>query len=320
MIDWAQNKKEYRKFCEQHAEMPVFLQDWWLDVVCTKGDWNVCLAKNKNNEINGILPFYLSRYFGFKVIKMPDLTPYCGIWLNYPGYLNEYSKNSFEKKVIGDLINQLPGTAYYTQNHPVQLTNWLPYYWKGFKQTTRFTYQIKNLIDLDFININIKNNTRNEILKAKKVLKVTETEDLELFYRINKLTFDRQSKQVPYTLHFLETLDKVLTNKNQRKIFVAKDNLENYHAVIYLIWDDKTVYNWLLGADSKHRKSGAVQLLLWEGIRFAAFKNCNFDFEGSMMPKVEPVFCRFGGKLTPYHKIYKGGNGLFQFLSGIINF
>jgi hypothetical protein len=60
-------------------------------------------------------------------------------------------------------------------------------------------------------------------------------------------------------------------------------------------------------------------LLLWEGIQFAAAKKCTFDFEGSMIPNVENMFRSFGGKLTPYSKIYKGGNFVFRLLSNIKN-
>lgn len=320
MADWPQNKKEYRKFCEQHSEIPLFLHDWWLDVVCTNGQWEVCLAKDKNSEIIGVLPFYQRRYFGFSVIQMPDLTPICGVWLNYPQQLkNNVSKLSFEKKVITELIEQLPKTAYYAQRHPVQLTNWLPFYWKGFRQTTRYTFQLKHPIELDFVFANLKNNTRHEITKAQKILEITETEDIDLFYEINQLTFERQAIKMPYSLHFLKKLDKALSERNQRKIYLAKNNLNNCHAAIYLVWDEGTVYNLMIGADSKFRSSGAVQLLLWQGIQLAASKNRIFDFEGSMMPNIEPVFRRFGGELVPYHKIYKTGNLLFSFLNTIKN-
>ena len=70
--------------------------------------------------------------------------------------------------MLEDLINQVPKTAYYAQKQPIQLRNWLPFYWKGFKQTTRYTYQIKQPIHLDETFANFKSNTRNEVNKAKK--------------------------------------------------------------------------------------------------------------------------------------------------------
>ncbi|MFT5384503.1 MAG: hypothetical protein ACI81W_001904, partial [Saprospiraceae bacterium] len=39
----------------------------------------------------------------------------------------------------------------------------------------------------------------------------------------------------------------------------------------------------------------------------------------SMIPNVENMFRSFGGELTPYSKIYKGGNFIFRLLSAIKN-
>jgi len=318
--DWVQNKLEYRIFCRLHEELPLFFQDWWLDAVCDKGTWEVCLSKDSGENIQGVLPFYISRYYGFKVIKMPDLTPFLGIWLKKPNNLKrQIAVNNFEKNTIEDLIGQLPKVAYYSQKHPIQLSNWLPFYWNGFKQTTRYTFRIEHPIDPNNAYVKFKSNTRNKIVKAKKIVNIVETDDIELFYQINQLSFERQSIKIPYSLDFIIKLDDALSKRKQRKILLAKDEENRYHAAIYLIWDDTTIYNLMLGADKKLRTSGAVQLLLWEGIQLAAAKNSTFDFEGSMMQNIEPIFNQFGGKLTPYNKIHKGGNPLFRFLSTIKN-
>jgi len=71
----------------------------------------------------------------------------------------------------------------------------------------------------------------------------------------------------------------------------------------------------MIGADTQLRSSGAVQLLLWNGIQLAIEKHLNFDFEGGMMPNIENIFRAFGGKMVAYHKIYKGGNKFFKLLS-----
>ena len=316
LINWSKNKSEYKKYCKQDLDIPIFLQDWWLDIVCKNGYWNVVISKNKNNEIIGVLPFFVKRFFGFKVIQMPPLTPFCGIWLKYPSNIfKESSKISFEKKVMNDLIDQLPKTIYYAQRHPIELKNWLPFYWKGFEQTTRYTYRIKNPIDIEIALSNFKDNTRNTIVKAKRIVNITESSDVNLFYQLNRLSFERQSKSVPYTLKLIEELDNALSKRKQRKILIATDQNGHHHAAIYLVWDSKTVYNLMMGADTKLRNSGAVQLLLFEGIKFASSTKRNFDFEGSMMPNIEPVFRRFGGSLTPYFKIYKASNIFFKVLN-----
>lgn len=37
-------------------------------------------------------------------------------------------------------IDNLPKFDYFNMNFHYSITNWLPFYWRGFKQTTRYTY------------------------------------------------------------------------------------------------------------------------------------------------------------------------------------
>jgi len=320
MQDWLQNKEDYRNFCRTHGELPVFFQDWWLDVVCQAGSWEVCLAKDKGGNIQGVLPFYKIRKFGLMMIKMPDLTPYLGLWLKYPAKQEKQEAvHRFQKKVTRALIEQLPEVAYYTQDHPPTLENCLPFIWKGFQQTTRFSYCLDTSIGIDALFDNLKGSVRTEIRKAEKEIKIFESEDLKAFYELQTKSFVRQGLKVPYTFAFLQSIDKVLHQNQRRQLLIAKDEQGNSHAAIYLLWDDQKVYNLLQGADPGFGDSGAIKLLLWEGIKLAHRRQATFDFEGGMMPNIEAVFSSFGGKLQPYFKIYKGGSRLFRFLSILRN-
>jgi len=305
------NKVSYKAFCSVHPEMPIFLQDWWLDLVCKDGSWEVIMANDKEGEIIAVLPYYITKTWGIKMIRMPDLTPHLGAWI--PQGIR-YGKSNFN--ILTELIEQIPSLSWVAQRHPIQLTNWLPFYWQGFKQTSLYTYQLDtNLSSLQLFS-NIKSDARNKIRKAEAILQIKETEDIELFYQTNKKSFARQSKKVPYSLGFLKTLNQVLCQRKQRMMYLAVDDQENIHACIYLIWDGQCIYNFLLGADTNFRNSGAVQLLLWTGIKLAKEQKKIFDFEGSMMENVEPVFRAFGGKLIPYFKIYKGIK-LFMILNSL---
>jgi len=319
--DWAQNKEEYRKFCRLTDKLPIFFQDWWLDVVCGQQQWNVCLAKDKGGAIQGILPFYQSRSYGMKVIVMPPLTPYLGVWLNYTNHLDQKSNVfRFEKKVVNKLIDQLPSSVYYAQRHPVDFKNSLPFHFKGFKQATHFTFIIPKGKTIKTVWLSIDSSVRNKIRKAEAAdVQIEKSDDVDLFYKINKKSFDRQSLKMPYSLAFIKNLNNALKLKEQGQIFLARDSKNNIHAAIYLIWDDDTIYNLMLGADTQLRNSGAVQLLLWTGIQKAIQENKNFDFEGGMMPNIVSIFSGFGSKLMPYHKIYKGGDFIFRLISSLKN-
>jgi len=159
-------KQKYRAYCKTESSIPIFSKDWWLDAVCGKDNWDVVIFENKGNDIIAAMPYYAikSRY-GFKNIIMPKLTQTMGPWIKYP--LNQkYSKKlSFEKKIFTELINKIPKHASFVQNFHYSITNWLPFYWHGFKQTTRYTYVIA-LTDLDRIFADFSRQKQRNIKKA----------------------------------------------------------------------------------------------------------------------------------------------------------
>ena len=77
------------------------------------------------------------------------------------------------------------------------------------------------------------------------------------------------------------------------------------HVANYMIYDSKSMYYLMGGADPELRSSGASSFLMWHSIKFAQNVTKKFDFEGSIMPNVEPYFRRFGAIQKPYFNISK---------------
>ena len=291
------------------------MQAWWLDQVCAGGSWDVCLAFDQGQHITGVLPFWLTRVGGLKMIKAPPLTPYLGIHLQYPANEQKNERRyAFEKKVITELLTHLPKVAYCTFNHPLALANGLPFFWQGFQQSNLYTYRIPSDWTPEEVYAGMKSSVRNKIEKAAFTLTITESNDVHEFYDINQKTFARQHRKVPYSRSFLAALDRALAERGQRKILIARDVAGKAHAALYLVWDQEVVYNLALGGDTELRKSGAVQLLLWQGIQWALEQGRTFDFEGSFLEPVESVFRDFGGLQMPYLRITKFGNKAFKAL------
>ncbi len=55
-----QNKTIYKTFCQNHDEIPIFSQYWWLDIVCGENNWDVALCKIEN-KIAGAFPYYIKK-------------------------------------------------------------------------------------------------------------------------------------------------------------------------------------------------------------------------------------------------------------------
>jgi len=206
------NKGKYKALCDHQESIPIFSQYWWLDCVCGKDNWDVAIVEN-GHEVVASLPYYIKKKIGFSIISMPLLTQKLGVWIKYP-YSQKYEvKLSYEKKIINQLIEQLPSVDQISFNCDYRLTNWLPFYWKGYIQTTRYTYIIEDLNNKTEIKSTFKSNIRREINKAEKIVQVKVINDIEKFYSINKLTFQRQGVAIPYSFDFLKELNDVCQKK-----------------------------------------------------------------------------------------------------------
>lgn len=203
------------------------------------------------------------------------------------------------------LIDQLPRFDYFVQCWDHSVTNWLPFKWRGFEQTTRYTYLVR-LDEFYDPMPSFSPNMRNKVRKAEKLVRVQHDFPLDVFYEMNRKTFSRQGLKVPYSLSFLRRIDAALVQREQRKIFFAVDPQNAIHSALYLIWDSQSAYVHLVGEDPELRNSGAGILLIKAAMEFAVGKGlCIFDFEGSMIESVEVVRRSCGGIQTPYFKVSK---------------
>ncbi len=306
----SSTQERYREWSSTASELRLFSTAWWLDAVCP-GNWDAALVE-KNGEIVAALPYTFAKLAGLEVIKMPELTPWLDIAIRYPEGQKYANRLAYEKEMFTALIEQLPKVPRFRQRYNYAFTNWLPFYWQGFRQTTRYSYVLSNLDNLDLVFAGFRENIRREIRKAQKRLTVTESEDLRTFYQFNLTTFERQNTKPSFSYELLQRVETACQKQQCRKIFFAAD-ADRIHAVIYVVLDAYSAYYLMGGADPALRSSGASSLLMWHAIQFAARATRQFDFEGSMIEPIERFFRSFGAVQTPYFSISKN-RGLFKLL------
>jgi lipid II:glycine glycyltransferase (peptidoglycan interpeptide bridge formation enzyme) len=235
---------------------------------------------------------------------MPRLTQTLGPWLAPPE--GKYAaKLARHKELMTAVFAQLPAHDLFSQNFHHSITNWLPLHWQGFTQTTRYTYVIDELDDVDKVWAGFEAEARRDIRRAGQQLSVRCDLDIERFLDLNELTFKRQGKRLPYTRELVRRLDAACAERGLRRMFFADDAEGRMHAAVYIVWDQDSAYYLMGAADPELRNSGATSLLLWEAIQFAATVTRSFDFEGSMVESIERFFRAFGAKQKPYFHISK---------------
>ena len=279
----------------------LFQQPWWLDAVAP-GRWDEIVIR-RGDRVALRFPFMIGKENGMTCIDMPPLTQTLGHWIRPVGgkYTNLLSH---QKDLLTELIEQLPPHDYFCQRFHYSVTNWLPFYWNGFSQTTRYTYLIEDLSDLNRTWEEMDTSVRQQIRKAERLgVSVTETDDIERFLDLNELTFRRQGMRLPYSRDFVRRLDAACTEQNARKIWIASGPDGRPHSGLYCVFDNQAMYNLMQGGDPELRTSGANTLAMWESIRFAATVTKVYDFEGSMLENIENYYRDFGAVQKPYFQI-----------------
>ena len=305
------NKDKYRILCTEEPSIPIFSKDWWLDTTAGE-DWDVVLVE-KGGKYVASLPFVVRNRFGMTALTSPPLTQTLGPWVSLSA-TNYTKKLAQEKDLIQELYNKLPPHIEYNQNWHYQRTNWLPLYWLDYDQTTRYTFRIGELSDLDQVWNDFQGNIRREIRKAKNKEGIIIRTDLSIddFLELNKKVFIRQDMTSPYSWDLVKDIYHAANKNNAGKIFIAVDNEGRHHAGALIIWDENSAYYLLGGGDPELRNSGATSLCMWEAIQFTATVTKSFDFEGSMIEPIERFFRAFGARQTPYFNISKTSSRLLK--------
>lgn len=305
------NRQQYQKFCESAADLPVFMQWWYLDAVCAGGgEWDAVVIE-KGDRAVAALPYFLKKKWWWQHVAMPPLAKMLGAYL-----LPEFRTTRHEIEIYRKIIAELPPRlAAFEQDCNYHFQNWLPFFWKGFRQTTRYSYSLE-INDLKQVFENFYPDYRNQKIPkaaAATVVEVVLPEQpsgvfLEEFFRVHSLSFSRQDLPSPVSFDFLERLDSALVAHRSRAIFFAKDrSTGETHSVAYLIWDSEQAWYLLAGDDPSLRGSGAGILLAWEAIQFShnILNLKHFDFAGSMVEGIERVRRQFGAVPRPYFRLMR---------------
>ncbi|MDR0546714.1 MAG: GNAT family N-acetyltransferase [Dysgonamonadaceae bacterium] len=304
------NKEKYKALCTNDLSIPLYSQDWWLDGVCGENNWEALLYMN-GEEIEAALPFYSP---GKGVITMPAHTQTMGIWFNPAFEDTEYSKNLYRKQFIcSHLISCLPPHTSFFQNFHYSFTDWLPFYWKGYQQTTRYNYILPDIRNLDKLKAGLSENVKRNIAKAQKKyhLEIKRNIASEEFLDVNSMTYKRQNMKSYYP-EMLKKMINLSRLRNQGDIWGAYDAGGKLHAAVFLVWQHDTAYYIAGGADPDLRNSGAQAYVLWQAIGELAAHTSSFDLAGSMVQGVEHFFRELGAIQKPYFTISKGKMSLIK--------
>jgi len=300
------SRDNYRLWASEEVGIPVWHQPWWLDATAGEDEWDV-LSVIDSGQVAATLPYTLVKRRGFTIMGQPPLTQSLGPWFSSTG-AGDVPKLSMQHKLLGQIADSLPNVDSYAQNWLPEMGNWLPFHWRGFNQTTRYTYRLSLEGGGENMWNNLEGSLRWEIRKAgdKNGLVATEVDSLDLVWPVIRETFERQGQQVPFSRNLLERILVRGSKEGAVSLYLARDANETTHAAAVVVRDSVRAYYLLGGTAPGFRRTGGMSLLLWHALQDAQDKGLHiFDFEGSMIEPVEKFFRTFGTVQTPYFRVGK---------------
>lgn len=308
--------EKYKLLCD-NEKLPIFMQYWWLDVVCGAANWQPILAEDNGGVIQAAMVIHNVKKYALKFNIPPVYTPFTGIWMRTPHQmLKPFSLAERELSLSNKLIDQLPKTVLSVFQFHFSFQNFLAFYWNGFRQKTRFTYYIPS--NLTNFQDNFKGSIRTDIKKAQNIVTISISSDANFFYEEVLKYLKSKGIKAPLTIAQFETLYHITQAKSQSLLYVAKDEKGNIHASIFVVFDEKTTYLLMTNINKAFANSGAMSYLIANAVKEAQARNQAFDFEGSMLPKIEPFFRAFGGERKAYYRIYKTQNRFWEAIFTLI--
>ncbi|MFC1932959.1 GNAT family N-acetyltransferase [Chloroflexota bacterium] len=293
------NENEYSlwdNLVDESSQGTVFHKSFWLKASEKK---IVIYGYFKGRELYAGIPLSHCVKFGIRVALPPLLTPYSGVLLRKSE--GKYvTRLSAEKEATQKIAQKLKSDQHFVNfMYPPGVVNIQPFLWEGFSLSIMYTYIIQLDRSLEDIWNAMEFETRHHIRKAEKDgIVINKSDDFNQTLNLVEKSNTRQNRDVRSELMVCPAHDEVLAKRGQCKSFLAQDKNGDNIAAVYIVWDNRRSYNVLSGYDSEKKHHGASTLALWKAIEFSKQELGleEFDFEGSMVPRLERFYRGFGGQ------------------------
>jgi hypothetical protein len=276
----------------------IFATSWWLDAVAP-GSWRRHELE-KGEELVAAWPTVVRRSRWGDVHGGAPLTPFLGPLLP-PG--EGARRRSREIEAIDSLLERIGAFAYLEARCHPAFDYWTPLAWRGFTQTSRYTWRLLDLEDLEAAFKGFRENVRGHVRAAEKRGLSVEEAPLDQFVALHRRRAASHEDWSTTDRQTIERIDAACERRGARTILLARDPEGQARAGAYVVHDERFAYYLMSATDGEVR--GSAALVVWEAVKRAAERGLGFDFEGSMLPHVEPFVRGFGGVPTPYSVVRK---------------
>ena len=292
------NKEQYRRLCETEESIPLFQQYWWMELVCEGKEWNVLLS-HSGNRLAGALPYLVGHRLGLRYILQPQLTQFNGPWLAQG--LDEEQR----LRTVDDLAAQLDAMrlALYVQCFSPDIDNWLPFYWRGYSQTTRYTYRFSPLQPVDRLMAAANPERRKRLDRLSAECTVDRQVDPAEFAAFHHSYYIRRDGHNLLPQNLVERVCKAAVDRGQGLVYGLRSHDGHLLVADFVVFDKHCAHSLVSGMSADAPRN-ANSLLFWTLIGDLYGRTDAFDFEGSMDPGIGHFFRSFGARAVPLMRVW----------------
>ncbi len=295
------NKERYRQLCEaEGAFIPLFQQYWWMDTVCYGKQWDVLLAERDGGRVVAALPYLYGKKLGLRYVLPAQMTQYNGPWLA------PTLSDDERQKATAELVEQLENLhlAIYQQTFAPDITDWLPFHWRGYSQTTRYTYRIDPLLPLDEQMALASPERRKRLDLLRRECTVDHNVSPGEFAAFHHEYYMRRDGHNLLPKELVQRVCTTSLQRGQALLYGLRDSGGRLLVADLVVYDSRCAYSLVSGM-AKEAPRNANSLLFWTLIGDLYGHTAAFDFEGSMDPGIGYFFRSFGATLTPLMRVSK---------------
>lgn len=311
----TENIELYRDFCKR-VDVPFFANDYWLDVVCPE-EWDVFIVK-KEDRVVAAMPYHEVHRFGFRFMLQPKFTPYLGPQIDYSGIKNdEYSRRSFFRECVEDILKMIESKKFAYQQISMHRSemDWLPFYWKGYSSTIKYTYVIDDFSDYDSIKKSYHISKRKHLKRTDKFgICACPYLSPEEFYDFHNRYIENRGGHLSYNFSMFNDIYKNISDRGQCKLIGVSGKDGILQSAAFVVWDNNSAYLLMTCTDQEYKSTGASTLVVDEAIRYCLGRTKCFDFEGSMIHNVENSCSKYGSSQKPYIFLERYSSLAMEFL------
>ncbi|SMO36335.1 GNAT family N-acetyltransferase [Solitalea koreensis] len=305
------SKERYRSLCKTEDSIPLFSQDWWLDMVCGEHSWDVKIIESEG-EIIAAWPIYIKRKWGFVGIVRPPFTPYLGCWIKYPTGQDDIMRMDFEIEVYSKLIATLPKFDHFSLAFDYDFHNWCPFYWQGFKQTIKYSYVIEDIGNWEQVLKRFSKTNRQRVKKGQQNMTVKYDLPPEEFYNFHVDVLRKIGRKIKYSFELFKRIHDAALAHGCGRVLYAVDANNKIHAAVFDIRDEHFAYSIFGVFDRECNASGASTYLSFEAIKYASQFVNRYDLGWTMNAPLGHAKRHEGAVLMPFHNISKNNSMLLK--------